>query len=226
MTSAISDIIFNGVLFDMKNWGSEPLDVNRLPTSVENLFNILTERQIDYLLVGGIALLSYMEGRNTQDIDFILARDDLESIPEISIMEENRDFARCTFDKALQVDLLLTNNALFKLVRDRYATKRQFGDRTVRCASVEGLVLLKFFALPSLYRQGQFNKVTIYENDITQLLLNYTIELPEILKILSNYVIPTDLEELQTTANDIQSRIQRLYSQGNRFAANEETSAE
>jgi hypothetical protein len=226
MTSAISDIIFNGVLFDMKNWGDEALDLNRLPTSVENLFNILAEQQLDYLLVGGIALLSYMEGRNTQDIDFILARDDLESIPEISITEENRDFARCTFDKALQLDFRLTNNALFKLVRDRYATERTFGSRVIRCATVEGLLLLKFFALPSLYRQGQFNKVTIYENDITQLLLNYTIELPEIFKILSNYVISTDLEELQATANDIQSRIQHLYSQGNRFAANEETSAE
>jgi hypothetical protein len=197
-----------------------------LPKSVENLFNILAERQLDYLLVGGIALLSYMEGRNTQNIDFILARDDLESIPEISIMEEKRDFVRCTFDNALQVNFRLTNNALFKLVRDRYATERQFGDRIIRCATVEGLILLKFFALPSLYRQRQFNKVTIYETDITQLLLNYTIELPEILKILSNYVISTDLEELQATANDIQSRIQRLYSQGNRFAANEETSAE
>jgi hypothetical protein len=226
MSSAIGEIIFNGVMFDMKNWGNEPLDANRLPTSVENLFNILADRQIDYLLVGGIALLSYMEGRNTQDIDFILAREDLASIPEISIMEENRDFARCTFDSALQVDLRLTNNSLFKLVHDCYVAERQFGDRIIRCASVEGLLLLKFFALPSLYRQGQFNKVTIYENDITQLLLNYTVDLSEVLRILTNHVIPTDLQELQTTANDIQSRIQRLYAQRNRFAENEETSAE
>jgi hypothetical protein len=226
MTSAIGEIILNGVLFDMKNWGNEPLDVNRLPTAVENLFNILAERQMDYLLVGGIALLSYIEGRNTQDIDFILSRSDLESIPEISVIEENRDFIRGTFDATLQVDLLLTNNLLFKLVCDRYATERQFGDRIIRCATVEGLLLLKFFALPSLYRQGQFNKVTIYENDITQLLLNYTVELSEILKILANYVISTHLEELQTTANDIQARIQRLYAQRNRFEANEGTSNE
>lgn len=225
MTSAIGEIIRNGVLFDMKNWGSESLDVDRLPEAVEQLFNILAERQIDYLLVGGIALLSYIEGRNTQDIDFILARSDLDTLPELSILEENRDFARSTFD-TLQVNLLLTSNKLFKLVRDRYATERQFGNRTIRCATVEGLVLLKFFALPSLYRQGQFNKVTIYENDITQLLLNYSINLSELFKILAGYIIPTDLEELQSTANDIQARIQRLYEQRNRFGVDEEPSHE
>ncbi len=215
----ISDIICNGVLFDMKNWGDAPLDVNQLPGAVERLFTILTERQIDYLLVGGIALLSYIEGRNTQDIDFILSKQDLTAIPELSILEENRDFARTTFD-TLQVDLLLTNNKLFKLVRDRYATERQFGNRTIRCATVEGLLLLKLFALPSLYRQGQFNKVTIYENDLTQLLLSYSVDVSALLKILADHVIATDLEALHGTVTDIQERIQRLYTQRNRFSPN------
>jgi hypothetical protein len=222
MTVAIGEIIRNGVLFDMKNWGDEPLDVNQLPEAVERLFNILAERQIDYLLVGGIALLSYIEGRNTQDIDFIMARSDLDTIPELSILEENKDFARSTFD-ALQVDLLLTNNKLFKLVSDRYATDRHFGNRTIRCATVEGLILLKFFALPSLYRQGQFNKVTTYENDITQLLLNYSVDLSELFKILAKHIIPTDLEELQNTATDIQARIQRLYEQRNKFTDSDDS---
>lgn len=212
MTVTIGEIIRNGVLFDMKNWGHQPIDTNRLPEAVEQLFNILTEHQIDYLLVGGIALLSYIEGRNTQDIDFILDRNDISAISQLSILEENRDFVRGTFD-TLQVDLLLTNNPLFKLVRDRYATERQFGDRTVRCTTVEGLILLKLFALPSLYRQGQFNKVTIYENDITQLLLNYSVDLSEILKTLSKYLLASDLQELQITITDIQNRIQRFYSQ-------------
>lgn len=225
MTSAIGEIIHNGVLFDMKNWSNESPDVNRLPGAVEQLFNLLDERQIDYLLVGGVALLSYIEGRNTQDIDFILTRNDLAAIPEISILEENRDFARGTFE-TLQVDLLLTTNTLFQLVRDRYMTQRQFGDRTVSCATVEGLLLLKFFALPSLYRQGQFNKVTIYENDITQLLLNYSVDLSELFKILANHIISTDLQELQNTAADIQARIQRLYAQRGKFESNEQLNDE
>jgi hypothetical protein len=37
---------------------------------------------------------------------------------------------------------------------------------------VEGLILLKLYALPSLYRQGNFAKVGIYENDVATLLLH------------------------------------------------------
>lgn len=167
---------------------------------------------IDYLLVGGVALLSYIEGRNTQDIDFILAKSDLEALPEISITDENRDFMRGDFG-GLQIDIRLTSNTLFKLVCDRYATERQFRNRTIRCATFEGLVLLKFFALPSLYRQGQFNKVSIYENDITQLLLNYSVDLAQLLTILSKHLLPSDIEELQNTASDIQNRIRRFQIQ-------------
>ena len=180
MNAAIGDVIRNGILFDMKNWDSEPPDVDRLPEAVEQLFDIFEQRRIGYLLVGGIALLSYVESRNTQDINFILDRDDLASINEIAIAEENKDFVRAQF-KNLQVDCLLTLNALFRLVSDRYATERLFGDRTVRCATLQGLLLLKFFALPSLYRQGQFAKASIYKNDITQLLLTEPVDLSEIL---------------------------------------------
>ncbi|CAN5789758.1 hypothetical protein BH23CYA1_BH23CYA1_19260 [soil metagenome] len=89
MNPAIGDIIRDGVLFDVKNWGSEPPDVNQLPEAIEQLFDIFEQRQIDYLLVGGIALLSYVDGRNTQDIDFILNRADLKAIHEIAVSEEN-----------------------------------------------------------------------------------------------------------------------------------------
>jgi hypothetical protein len=220
MTVAVSEIIQNGVIFDMKNWNNEVQNMNQLPDAVERLFTILSERSIDYILVGGVAMLSYIEGRNTQDIDFILAKSDLEILPEITITDDNRDFIRGDFD-GLQIDVLLTNNKLFKLVRDRYATERLFGDRNIRCATVEGLLLLKFFALPSLYRQGQFDKVSIYENDITQLLLNYPIELPELLKILNKHLLGSDIEALQVTASDIQTRIQRFYVQRQRLAGNE-----
>jgi hypothetical protein len=212
MTVTIADMIRNGIVFDMKNWDDRPLDVNQLPAAIEHLFTLLAERQIHYVLVGGIALLSYIEGRNTQDIDFILAKQDLASMPELVVIDENRDFARTEFD-ALQVDLLLTNNPLFKLVRDRYTTERSFGSQLIRCATVEGLLLLKFFALPSLYRQGQFSKASIYENDITQLLLAYPVALPPLFTILAQHLITTDLQELQVTAADIQARIQRFTQQ-------------
>jgi ABC-type amino acid transport substrate-binding protein len=117
MKAAISEIIKNGILFDMKNWQGGSPNVNQLPVIIEQLFNILQARRIDYLLVGGIALLGYIEGRNTQTIDFILAKTDLEAIPEITIAEENKDFIRGKFGE-LQIDCLLTRNALFKLIHD------------------------------------------------------------------------------------------------------------
>ena len=57
-----------------------------MPTSddffeiVETLFDTLTDREVNCLLVGGVALLSYVEGRNTQDIALILSRTDLEEL--------------------------------------------------------------------------------------------------------------------------------------------------
>ena len=94
MTTAISEIISNGIVFDLKNWKTTMPDVNSLQETVENLFTMLSERQISYLLVGGVAMLTYIEGRNTQDIDFIMSKADLAAIPEIKIIEENKDFVR------------------------------------------------------------------------------------------------------------------------------------
>ena len=49
------------------------MKADSLFTQVEQLFNLLDLRKVDYVLVGGIALLTYVEGRNTQDIDLIMA---------------------------------------------------------------------------------------------------------------------------------------------------------
>ncbi|XZN95970.1 MAG: hypothetical protein ACM65K_24445 [Microcoleus sp.] len=213
---AIGEIIKNGVVFDMKNWGTDLSNSDNLPEIIDRLFTTLAERNIDYLLVGGVALLSYIEGRNTQDIDLILSLEDLAALPEIAVTEENRDFARGVYE-TVQIDLLLTRNSLFELVRNSCVANREFGGRTVRCVTVEGLVLLKLFALPSLYRQGNFSRVSIYENDITLLLLNYSVELDPILQELTRHLIPTDMQEIRGMVSDIQSRIQRFSSQRNKL---------
>lgn len=218
MTSilTIGEIVKNGVLFDMKNWGNDLSNCSNLPEIVDSLFTTLSERNIKYLLVGGVALLSYIEGRNTQDIDLILSREDLAEFPEITITDENQDFARGLYNE-LQIDLLLTRNPLFQLVRNNYVNNRQFGKRTVRCVTVEGLLLLKLFALPSLYRQGNFSRVSIYENDITLLMLNYSVDLEPILLELRSHLIATDMQEIQEIVSDIKSRIQRFSSQRNKL---------
>ena len=212
MTAAIGEIIRNGILFDVKNWSITMPEQDTFFQTIEVLFDALADRKINYLLVGGVALLSYVEGRNTQDIDLILARSDLDALPEVVIYDENKNFIRGLLDQ-LQIDILLTQNDLFKDVLEKFSIDRSFGTRVIRCATVEGLLLLKCYALPSLYRQGQFSRSSIYENDILLLLLNYSVDIENLLKILSNHLLPSDIQEVKTILGEIKGRIQRFSKQ-------------
>ena len=212
MTAAIWEIIRNGVVFDVKNWSTTMPEQDRFLQTIDTLFDTLADRAINYLLVGGVALLSYVDGRNTQDIDLILARSDLEALPELIINDENKDFIRGVFNQ-LQIDILLTQNELFQVVLEQFSSDRAFGNRIVRCATVEGLFILKCYALPSLYRQGQFNRASIYENDLLLLLLNYAIDVNALLNRLSAYLLPSDLHEVESILDEIQRRIQRFSTQ-------------
>jgi hypothetical protein len=149
----IGNVIRNAIVFNFRNSLGGAVVTDNLLQTVSRLFALLDERQIEYLLVGGIALLQYIEGRNTQDINLIMAVSSLEKLPELRIIEQNQDFARGQFGE-LQIDLLLTRNPLFDKVKRDYATTRQFVEQAIPCATVEGLLLLKMYALPSLYRQG------------------------------------------------------------------------
>lgn len=212
MTAAIGEIIRNGILFDVKNWPITMPEQDTFFQTIEVLFDALADRKINYLLVGGVALLSYVEGRNTQDIDLILARSDLDALPEVVIYDENKNFIRGLLDQ-LQIDIWLTQNDLFKDVLETFSIDRSFGTRVIRCATVEGLLLLKCYALPSLYRQGQFSRASIYENDILLLLLNYSVDIENLLKILSNHLLPSDIQEVKAILDGIKGRIQRFSKQ-------------
>lgn len=222
-SQAIATIIQNGILFDVKNWGKSVMDsANQLPDSVEQLFTRLVEQQVNYLVVGHIALLSYIQGRNTQHLDLILNKEDIEVL-EIAIQEENQNFARGTFGE-LQVDLLLTWNPLFKQIQERYSIQRSFGGEQINCATVEGLLLLKLYALPSLYRQGLFDKVDIYQSDVRILLRNYPVALEPLLKILKPHLLQTDLETVQEIVAEIQESIQRDRDHQKRFGQADQSS--
>src|SRR5258706_9837889 len=156
--SQIGSVLRNAVAFNFKNSSEVIMNADSLLTQVEQLFNLLDSRKVDYVLVGGIAQLTYVEGRNTQDIDLIMALPSLAKLPEIKIESQDMYFARGKFSE-LQIDILLTNNPLFAKVEKSYTTTKQFMDRKIRCATIEGLILLKLFALPSLCRQGSFERV-------------------------------------------------------------------
>ncbi len=165
-------------------------------------------------MVGGVALLNYVEGRNTQDIALIMTLADLEKVPEITVESlDNPYFARGTF-QGLQIDILLTKNPLFGQVQQKYVAKQAFVEREVSIATVEGLLLLKLYALPSLYRQGDFVRVSIYENDIAALMYAYQPDMEAILEELEGYVDAGDMGSLREIVAEIEERIQRFRTSG------------
>ena len=203
----IGEVIVNAIVFDPKN--SERLrtmDLNNLLQSVQRLFDLLEEREVPYVLVGGIAMLVYVEGRNTQDIDLIVPRDALEKLSEIVIEDDNPDFARAKLGE-LQVDLLFTHNDLFNTVAKNHTVTKQFVERSISCATVEAIIMLKLFALPSLYRQGKFEKVDLYQNDVLRLLREFDPDTQPIFAELARHMLPSDVEELQKIVAGIEAEI-------------------
>lgn len=205
----IGNVIRNAIVFDFKNLRGGAVNTDNLLQTVARLFALLDERNVDYLLVGGIALLQYIEGRNTQDIDLIMSVASLENLPEIRIVERSDEFARGQFDE-LRIDLLLTGNPLFDLVRREHAATRKFVEQDIRCATVEGLLLLKLYALPSLYREGNFTRVGIYENDIATLMQLYRPQLDSILAKLSPHLSESDNQSVREIIGEIEQRLARF----------------
>lgn len=205
----IGNVIRNALVFNIKNWRGEAMNTDSLLASVEQLFTLLEARKIEYVLVGGIALLHYVEGRNTEDLDLIMALSSLEKLPEITISSQDMYFVRGEYGE-LQIDILLTKNPLYKKVQSKFALTHHFLDRDIPLATVEGLLLLKLYALPSLYRQGNFARVGIYENDIATLMHEYKPDITLLTKELSSYVSDNDLAEIENIISEIQHRIERF----------------
>ena len=205
---AIGEIVRNGIAFDLKNWGGQTMN-DDLKIMVERLFALLSERQVDYVVVGGVALLQYVEGRNTQDIALIMALSSLERLPEIELTERDESYARGTYE-GLQIDILLTQNPLFAFVRQQHASPAVYAESTITTATVEGLILLKLYALPSLYRQGDFARVGIYENDVATLLHAYRPNVEALLVELAPFVSDSDSQEIRDIVKDLQTRFSRF----------------
>lgn len=128
-------------------------------------------------------------------------------------MSQDLDFARGHFD-TLQLGILLTHNPLFEKVQRHDATTRRFVEQDIPCATVEGLILLKLTALPSLYRQGYFARVGLYENDIATLLNDYKPTLQPLFDELARHLSDTDVAAVREVVADIEQRIKRFGAGG------------
>ena len=166
------------------------------PQDALDLFRLLAERQAQYLLVGGLAMLTYVNGRNTKDVDLLMSAATLQQIPELVIEDTNEFFARARF-RSVPVDLLLTRNPFFKLVGEKFATQHRFAELDVPAVTVEGLIVLKLYALPSLYRQMDLDRAALYETDITLLIANHSPKLEPLADLVLREMAPGDKMELE-----------------------------
>ena len=205
----IGEIVRNAVLLNPENSRERAVNSDTLIETVARFFSLLRERELEHVLVGGIALLQYVEGRNTEDIDLIMTLSSLGRIPELLVESRDEDFARGNFGD-LRVDVLLTSNPLFDEVRQRYTTTQRFVEQDVPCTTVEGLVLLKLYALPSLYRQGDFTRVGLYENDVATLLQAHHPSVEQLLTQLVPYLSESDMTQVNQIMAEIQQRISRF----------------
>jgi len=69
---------------------------------------------------------------------------------------------------------------------------------------------LKLYALPSLYRQGNFARVGLYENDVATLMQAYLPSMEPLLTDLSGHLSSTDLAAVRDIVSEIRTRIERF----------------
>ncbi len=189
MELPIAEIVQNAHAFNPRG----PVTQDLRP-AIEALFLELDQKHVDYVLVGGVALLSYVDGRNTQDIDLIVRADQLSAIDWAATVQDH-DFGRAQY-RGVRVDLLLRTNRLFEHVADQERTTTQFHGQSVPVATRKGLLLLKLYALPSLYRNGELARAALYETDVRMLLQGASISDEELLGQLGALLSPSDIAEL------------------------------
>jgi hypothetical protein len=199
-TLPIDEIIENGIVFNLFSEAR----MEDIRGEVRALFAALRDAQVDYLLVGGVAMLSYVDVRNTQDVDLIIDPQDLQKLPWQATIHD-RDFGKADFH-GLRVDLLLTTNPLFAYVSRRQRTDISFDGHPVFCATREGMLLLKLYALPSLYRQGNLVRAALYEADVFGLHQGVTVDDEQLLATLSKHLAAHDIDELRRILQEQRER--------------------
>jgi hypothetical protein len=126
------------------------------------------------------------------------------------VVESQVDFfARAKF-RSVQVDLLLTRNPLFKIVAEKFGTKHRFAEMELPAVTVEGLIVLKLYALPSLYRQMDLDRAALYETDITLLIANHSPKLEPLTALVFKEMESGDKMELEKIISECTERAKLL----------------
>jgi len=200
--SGLAGVIRDAILFSPH----PAMNEESLLAAVREFLATLERDRIPHVLVGGLATLQFVEARNTRDIDLIIAVEGLDRLPGF-VLRERRDWFATGDCGPLRVDLLFTTNPLFERIAREHSEERAFLEARLRCATPEGIILLKLFALPSLYRQGQVDRAALYETDILLLLRHFPAEDAILLDQLAPHMPPTDIRALEGVLSDIRTRL-------------------
>ncbi len=181
------------------------MDAGNISQEAEEFFDLLEARRVSFLLVGGLAMLAHVRGRNTEDVDLIISVPERRRLePEVAVTEAGgpgQPFAVGRY-KQLRIDYLDAAEPFFKLVAERHGEQRRFdflaGGRPLACATAEGLMLLKLYALPHVTRQGDWDRVDAYETDILNLWMTRPdLDPGTLLKVLRPFVWEGGLYSLE-----------------------------
>ena len=110
----------------------------------------------------------------------------------------------------LRVNILFAEHPLFERIAREFAAPMDYQMGQLSTATIDGLILLKLFALPSLYRQFDYDRVAIYEADVTQLLARSQREDAFFLQILAPHLLDSDRQELAGVLTGIRGRLRRM----------------
>jgi len=176
-------------------------------TLSQDLFTLVqTLKRHGYLgaIVGSLAALTYLQGRGPRDIDIIAPESALEHLPGIIIEKRSDRILTCRY-RSLRVDLWLASDPLYQLVAQRFTTPLCFNEIEIPRATVEGLILIKLYAMPTLTRLNDHAQVAQYKDDIRNLHPQSKFTLSEIAAILQPYLPTSDWDDVRRHATALES---------------------
>jgi ABC-type Na+ efflux pump permease subunit len=168
------------------------------PQDALDLFNLLREQAVDYLMAGQLAINAYLADRHSKNADVLMPASALKGGPELEIREQTNFFC-CARFRGIRVRIFLTANPFFEAVQRQCATTLRVGGMEVPAATVEGLIAMNLYALHLLSRQRDYYRADPYEEDIIALLARHQTATESILSVVRTYVAKENLEELENT---------------------------
>lgn len=195
---AICQSIYDANAFNIQNWKNGfPIDYDMLPQLVIKFLKLLEEKEVDFAIVGGIAYLTYIQDRNTKDLDILLSFKELEKIIDyVEVINKDENFTNAVFE-GMRVDFLKTSNAIFEYVKNHETTEYNFEEGLYPVATVNGLILMRFDAIIDLYQKGRFDKIDRYEWDLSRLTRGFEVDWEHIWKVSKKFFTDGQIKEFQ-----------------------------